>query len=87
MDSAPTRNPDVVDARLADDEAVLLHLDSGAYHELNPVGARIWDLLDGNRGEDEIADALRGQVTDPPENLEAIVADYLAELRERDLIR
>lgn len=87
MDSAPRRNPDVVDARLADDEAVLLHLESGAYHELNPVGARIWDLVDGTRGTGEITDTLRGQVTDPPEDLEAIVANYLAELRERDLIR
>lgn len=87
MDSPPAPNPDVVDARLADDEAVLLHLGSGAYHELNPVGAEIWDLLDGDRDVEEIAAELRARVTDPPADLEVVVADYLARLRERDLIR
>lgn len=76
-----------MDARLAQDEAVLLHLDSGAYHELNPVGAEIWELLDGERGAGEITAELRARVMDPPEDLEEIVSDYLDELRERDLVR
>lgn len=76
-----------MDARLAQDEAVLLHLDSGAYHELNPVGAEIWELLDGERGAGEITAELRTRVMDPPEDLEEIVSDYLDELRERDLVR
>lgn len=76
-----------MDARLAENEAVLLHLDSGAYHELNPVGAEIWDLLDGDRTADEIASELRSRVEDPPGDLESIVSEFLADLRERDLIR
>lgn len=76
-----------MDARLAEDQAVLLHLESGAYHELNPVGAEIWELLDGERGPGEIAAELRARVTDPPADLEAVVTDYLSELRERDLVR
>lgn len=77
----------MVDARLAEDEAVLLHLDSGSYHELNPVGAEIWDLIDGERSPHEIAEALAPRLTDPPEDLADVVATYLVKLRERDLIR
>lgn len=87
LSNPPARNPDVVDARLAEDEAVLLHLDSGAYHELNPVGAEIWELLDGDRTAREIASALRSRVEDPPGDLETVVSEFLSELRERDLVR
>lgn len=65
---------------------VLLHLDSGAYHELNPVGALIWELLDGRRSPSEIAGEIRGRVEDPPEDLDRVVCEFLAELRQRDLI-
>lgn len=84
--SFPARNPKVVHSQLAEGEAVLLHLDSGAYHELNPIGAVIWDLLDGSRSKAQIVDEVRERVDDAPDDLEEIVADYLAQLRERDLI-
>lgn len=84
--SAPARHPDVTHSRLTDGQAVLLHLESGEYHELNPVGAAIWSLLDGERGVDEIAGDLRDRVEDPPDDLAAVVRDFLGELRERDLV-
>lgn len=77
----------MVHSRLARGEAVLLHLDSGAYHELNPIGAVIWDLLDGHRSVAQIADEIRAQVDDPPDDLLDVVTDFLAELRHGDLIR
>jgi hypothetical protein len=85
--SAPAKNPRVVHSRLARGEAVLLNLDSGAYHELNPIGAAIWDLLDGHRSASQIADELRAQVDDPPDDLFDVVTGFLAELRQGDLIR
>lgn len=72
--------------RLAGGESVLLHLQSGAYHELNAVGALIWDLLDGERGPSRIAEEVRARVEDPPEDLENVVSAYLADLRRRDLL-
>lgn len=65
---------------------VLLHLESGDYHELNPVGGAIWQLLDGNRDTGRIADALRERVENPPDDLEVVVTEFLADLRERDLV-
>lgn len=85
-DSGPARNPDVVSSRLTGGEAVLLHLESGEYHELNPTGAAIWDLLDGQHSVSQIATALRDRVEEPPEDLDDAVRSFLDELDERDLI-
>lgn len=84
---SPARNPDVVHSRLTGGETVLLHLESGEYHELNPVGAEIWDLLDGDRTTSEITGELRRRVEDPPDDLRGVVEHYLEELRDRDLLR
>ena len=84
--TVPVKNPKVVHSRLAEGEAVLLHLESGAYHELNAIGAVIWELLDGNRSASQIVDEVRTRVDDPPDDLEEVVAGFLARLRERDLI-
>jgi hypothetical protein len=84
--SVPARNPQVVDSRLAGGQAVLLHLVSGAYHELNSVGAAIWERVDGLRTEAEIAEEVRRLVEDPPDDLEAVITDFLAEMRKRDLV-
>ncbi len=65
---------------------VLLHLESGAYHELNEVGALLWNLVDGDRSVPEIVGELRRRVEDPPDDLESVVEDFLEDLRERDLI-
>ena len=76
----------MVHSRLAHGEAVLLHLESGAYHELNPIGAAIWDLLDGHRSASQITDEIRAQVDDPPDDLGDFVTGFLADLRQRDLV-
>lgn len=83
---SPARNPRVVSARLARGEVLLLHLESGAYHELNALGGVIWDLLEGDRSPSEIAAEVRDRVDDPPEDLEEIVSRFLERLRERDLL-
>ena len=73
-------------SRLADGESVLLHLETGQYHELNPIGGAIWDLVDGQRTASEITAEIRGKVDEPPGDLEEIVTEFLAELRQRGLI-
>lgn len=83
---SPARNPKVVSARLAGGEVLLLHLESGAYHELNAMGGIIWDLLEGDRSPSEIAEGIRDRVDDPPDDLEEVVTRFLEYLRERDLL-
>ena len=81
------RNPQVVYRELAGEGgAVLLHLDSGAYHGLNPTGVLIWSLIDDERTFAELVAAVRDRLEDPPEDLDAETERFLADLRARDLI-
>ncbi|MGH2716588.1 MAG: PqqD family protein [Thermoleophilaceae bacterium] len=64
---------------------VLLHLDTGAYHSVNRIGALVWSLLDGVTLE-ELMGRLRERLTETPVTLEEEVAAFLRALEDRDLI-
>ena len=86
-DAVIRRNPQVVYRELAGEGgAVLLHLDSGAYHGLNETGILIWSLIDGERTFDQLVADVREQLDDPPDDLGAEMERFLADLRARDLI-
>lgn len=86
-DQKISRSKDVVYRDLAAGEnAVLLHVTSGAYHGLNGIGALIWSLIDGERTRDDIIREVREQVTDAPPTLADDVISFLDRLRNRHLI-
>lgn len=66
--------------------AVVLHLGSGQYHGVNPVGAAVWSLLDGRRSVDDIVAELRERIEEPPPQLADDVRAFLAQLAQRGLI-
>ena len=80
------RNPQVTIRELEEGEAVLLHLESGAYHGLNPVGVVIWELLENEQTVAELAEGVRSRTEDPPETLEDDINSFLESARERDLL-
>ena len=81
------RNPQVVARELADGEGgVLLHLDSGQYHGINAIGLAIWELLDGEPTVEQVVDAVRARVANPPPQLESDVVGFLTSVQERDLV-
>jgi hypothetical protein len=81
------RNEDVVYRDLAAGEgAVLLHVESGAYHGLNRTGSLIWSLIDGERTRDQIVGEVRAQLDDPPGAIGDDVNHFLDDLRRRNLI-
>jgi len=43
---------------ILDDKAILLNLDTGAYHALDPVGTVIWELLTPDRTLAQVQSAL-----------------------------
>jgi hypothetical protein len=86
-DSVITRNPQVVARELGGAEgAVLLHLESGAYHGLNPVGLLIWELVDGERTVADIIDAVRVQIADPPPQVDEDVVSFVESAVQRNLL-
>jgi hypothetical protein len=81
------RNDRVVFRRLDEGSgAVLLHLETAAYRHLNEVGALIWTLLEGEPTRDELVEAIRLHITDPPDRMSAELDVFLEALRERGLI-
>ena len=81
------KNPDVVARNLSDGEgSVLLHLQTGAYHGMNPVALVIWDQIDGDHTVADLIAAVRDRVDDPPEELDRDVRAFLQSALDRDLI-
>jgi hypothetical protein len=70
----------------AGEGAVLLHLESGAYHGVNPVGELIWELLEEERTVEGLVEAVRNRTEDPPATLEDDVVRFLESVQERDLL-
>jgi len=74
-------------SRMVGTESVILHLTSGTYFGLDPVGARIWTLLSEGKNLTEICAQLRDEFDVGREQVEADVFRLVAELTERGLIR
>ena len=81
------RNPLVVSQRIAGEKAaVLLHLDTSAYHSLNEVGALIWDLMEQPMAVERLTDLLAARFSDAPPWLEADLREFLQQLADRTLV-
>lgn len=81
------RAPNVVFQSLAGEEGgVLLHLDTGVYHGLNPMGSRIWELLDSPRTEAELTELVAEDFDAPTEVLSSDIRDFVEGLGERKLV-
>ncbi|HUF32082.1 MAG TPA: PqqD family protein [Acidimicrobiales bacterium] len=83
--SRPVRRPAVLDA-VVDDEVVILGEADGAYHGLDPVGARVWQLLDGERTVEQICEQLVGEFDVTTEACLRDVTTFLDDLAANDLI-
>ena len=77
---------DVVSREL-DGEAVILNLDSGTYFGLDPVGTRIWSLLQKNGSLRETFEILRQEYEVTPNRLEEDLLRLVKELHTKGLLR
>lgn len=70
--------------RIVDGETLLIHLQSGEYFSLNPIGTRIWQLISNERTLDDIAHVLVQEYDVTLEQVQADVTALAADLiRER----
>jgi len=76
---------DLVSANL-EEEAVILNLKDGVYYGLNPVGARIWQLLQGPRMVKEILDIILSEYEVEARRGEHDLMELLQELLSKGLI-
>lgn len=85
LDPIIRRSPHVV-FRPMERGGVLLHLESGAYHELNPLARIIWEGLETPISAEGLAGRVRSQVDDAPPTLEEDVLEFVGELADRGLV-
>jgi hypothetical protein len=78
--------PSQVMARQVGDETVILDLGSGTYFGLDPVGARIWQLMGEGRTFGEICDTLLDEYDVARETLERDVIELADKLLAQKLI-
>jgi hypothetical protein len=86
-DAVLRRGPRVAYRELGGDRgAVLLRLDTGAYHGIDRVGVLVWDLLEGSPSFGELISGLESRLVGIPTTLEREITDFLTGLRDRGLI-
>ena len=78
--------PDQVLARQIGGETVMLDLAQGPYFGLDPVGARIWQLLADGKTLAEVCDAMMTEYDVTRDDIERDVARLAEELADRGLI-
>ncbi len=80
------RIPAEVLARQVGEETVILHLEKGAYFGLDPIGARIWQLLAEDITLAEVCDAIEREYEAPRAEIEHDLLSLVDELLAQGLV-
>ncbi len=67
---------------IVDDRALVILADDGVVDELNPLGTRIWSLIDGTRTVGEIAGVIMAEYDVSPEVAMCDTAEFLQTLAD-----
>ncbi len=67
-------------------EAVIVHLDSGTYYGLDPVGTRLWQLIDTHGRLQRAFDAALEEFDVEPERLQHDLLQLVSELARHRLV-
>lgn len=80
------RRADSVFQAPVEDALMLMNVESGRFHELNDVAARIWELLADPMDVDTLVDRLMAEFDVSRDECAAAVSAFLGELRSRGLL-
>lgn len=72
--------------RLIEGEAVILSMETKVLRGLNPVGSRVWELIDGRRSVEEMAGLIVEEFDVTPEAAAQDVRGFVEELLARGLV-
>jgi hypothetical protein len=78
--------PPQVMVRQVGDETVILDLVGGTYYGLDPIGARIWQLMGEGKSLGEICDTMLDEYEVTRDDLERDVIELADKLLEQKLI-
>jgi MinD-like ATPase involved in chromosome partitioning or flagellar assembly len=72
--------------RIIEGEAVILSMDTKVLRGLNPVGSRIWELIDGQRSLEDIVGVIVQEFDVMPGDAAQDVRAFIQELLDRGLV-
>ena len=84
MTAEISRHPDMLSAEIGG-EAIMMSIEKGAYFGLNPVATRIWDLIEQPKSLDQLIAVIHDEYEVTPEQCEADVREFTADMIERGL--
>lgn len=73
-------------ARIVNGTAIIVLADSGQVNVLNSVGTRIWELIDGQRNLQEIADVIQLEYNVSPQQALQDLTDFMQEMLTNKVI-
>ena len=82
----PIANPAVVFRKEFDNWAVLFNPDTADAVGINPMGAVVWDLMDGQHSLKKIVNEIKDRFADVPDAVIQHVTSFIENLTERGFV-
>lgn len=86
INSKIVRDNEIISSDM-DEETVMMSIESGEYYGINPVGSRIWALLEQPHSVSEICDTLREEYDVKPAECQQDVLEFVNKLLEKKLVK
>ena len=86
-DNSIVRRKDEIISGDVDGETVMMSIERGHYHSLNPTGNKIWEILETPCTVGRIIETLKDEFDAKPEVIIEEVYRFLDRLLERDIIQ
>ncbi|MEI6137646.1 MAG: PqqD family protein [Mariniphaga sp.] len=80
------RNNEILDGNL-EENLVMMDIQKGKYFSLNPVGKRIWEMIEQPKSFDEITDLLQSEFEVTLEQCRSEVIEFLAKMEKSGIIK
>lgn len=84
--SNPVRKKQLAFNRLQDQMVIIDFNSTRQFHQVNELGARIWELCDSHHSVDQIVETLLEEYDVEKAVLEKDVVEFLEELKRNDLL-
>ncbi len=85
LTSTIKRNPELISSDI-DGEKVMMSIESGEYFGLDPVGTRIWELIENPIEVNSLVEQLIDEFDVSREQCEADTFEFLEQLFEKNLL-
>jgi hypothetical protein len=80
-----TRTDEIISADM-DGETVMMSIEQGNYYGLNPIGSRIWELIEAPVSVSSLCDTLQAEFDVCPETCQQDVLEFLNQLKNEEIL-